>query len=141
MRHLHRLLAVLVGLLLVAGTATAVSTGATAAETAAKKEKREITINGKKPEENTFVIKGKISPGKGKIKAIVQTKVCGKDTNCKKKWSTYKRITTNTKGRYRQQVKAPTNGKRRAYYRVKTKPNKRYHGAKSAAIFIRVYYL
>ena len=49
MRHLHRLLAVLVGLLLVAGTATAVSTGATAAETAAKKEKREITINGKKP--------------------------------------------------------------------------------------------
>ncbi|ANH37215.1 hypothetical protein I601_0769 [Nocardioides dokdonensis FR1436] len=136
MRTIHRVLAVLTGLFLVAGL-----TSVTAPANAAEKIAREITIKGTEPKPNKFVLKGRVTPPTGtKINAIVQFKECGTDSNCKKSWKTFRQIKTNNKGRYTQQVRGLRKGVKRVYYRVKTKPNDKYKGASSQAVYIhRIY--
>lgn len=132
MRSIHRVLAALTGLFLVVGLTAVVSPAG-----AAEKIQREITIRGEEPRENKFVIKGRVTPSTGKrINAIVQFKECGTNTNCKKRWKTFTKMKTNAKGRYTQQVSAPKKGVKRVYYRVRTKPNEKYKGASSPAIYI-----
>ena len=132
MRTIHRVLAVLTGLFLVVGL-TAVTTPVNAAD----KIKREITIDGKEPRPNKFVLKGRVKPSSGtRVRAVVQFKACPKQANCKKKWKTFTKTKTTAKGRYSERVRGPRQGEARVYYRVKTAPNNKYTGAVSQAVYI-----
>lgn len=132
MRTIHRVLAVLTGLFLVAGL-----TSVTAPANAAEKITREISIKGDEPRTNKFVIKGRVTPSTGtKVNIVVQVKKCGTATDCKKKYKTFRKTKTNAQGRYTQQVAGPQKGVQRVYYRVKTAPNDKYKGATSASVYI-----
>ena len=73
--HARRVLAAaLIALGLVAATLPAAQ---------AEQVECQISINGKEPKENKFLIKGKISPSTGKpVNAIIEVKHCKKDTDC-----------------------------------------------------------
>jgi hypothetical protein len=127
--HVARaLVAVVLALGLVAATAPTVS---------AEQAEREITINGKEPQENKFIIKGKIAPSTGKpVNAIIEVKHCRKDTDCGADWKRFAKIKTNKKGRYSERVKGPKKGHERVYYRVATKENKKFLAAVSESIYV-----
>ena len=134
MRTVHRLLATPVALLLGAGL---VAVAPTSSAARAEQVEREITINPSEPQENKFVIKGKISPSTGeKFNALVEVKHCKKDKDCGADWEKFEAITTNAKGRYSQRVKAPGKGFKRVYYRVSTRENDTFLAAVSDAIYI-----
>ena len=131
MRTVHRLLATPAALLLGAGLV------AVAPAAHAEQVEREITINPSEPQENKFVIKGKISPSTGeKVNALVEVKHCKKDKDCGATWQKFEAITTNAKGRYSQRVKGPKNGFKRVYYRVSTRENDNFLAAVSDEVYI-----
>ena len=131
MRTVHRLLSGLVALLLGAGLV------AVAPAAQAEQAERQITIAGKEPKENTFLVKGKISPSTGeRVNALVEFKLCKKDTNCGAEWKKFSKITTNAKGRYSERVQGPKKGYQRVYYRVSTRENDKFLAAVSPEIYI-----
>ena len=124
----HALLAVVMALGLVAATAPTAS---------AEQVERQITINGKEPKENKFLIKGKISPSTGKpVNAIIEVKHCKQAKDCGAAWKRFAKIKTNKKGRYSERVKGVKKGHKRVYYRVATKENAKFLAAVSPEIFI-----
>ena len=124
----HALLAVVMALGLVAATAPTAS---------AEPAERTISINGKEPKENKFIIKGKIAPSTGKpVNAIIEVKHCKKDTDCGADWKRFAKIKTNKKGRYSERVKGVKKGHKRVYYRVATKENAKFLAAVSPEIYI-----
>lgn len=132
MRIAQRLLAPLAALVLSLGLVAATGPAAHAEQV-----EREISINGKEPKENKFIIKGKISPSTGKpVNAIIEVKHCKKDTDCGASWKRFAKIKTNKKGRYSERVKGPKKGHKRVYYRVATKENKKFLAAVSPEIYI-----
>ena len=132
MRIIHRLGATLTALLL--GLGLVVATSPTAS---AEQAERQITINGKEPKPNKFLIKGKVSPSTGKrVNAVIEFKRCKQDKDCGAKWRTFKKIKTSPKGRYSERVRGPGKGVKRVYYRVATKENKNFLAAVSPEIYI-----
>ncbi|WP_300400727.1 hypothetical protein [uncultured Nocardioides sp.] len=128
LRAPHALLAVVLALGLLTATVPAAS---------AEQVEREISISGKEPQENKFIIKGKIAPSTGKpVNAIIEVKHCKKDTDCGADWKRFAKIKTNKKGRYSERVKGLTKGHERVYYRVATKENKKFFAAVSESIYI-----
>ena len=127
--HVARaLVAVVLALGLVAATAPTVS---------AEQAEREITISGKEPQENKFVVKGKVSPSTGKpVNAVIEVKHCKKAKDCGAAWKRFAKITTNKLGRYSERVKGPKKGHQRVYYRVATKETKKYLAAVSREIYL-----
>lgn len=127
--HVRRVLAaVLLALGLVAATLPAAQ---------AEQVERQITINGKEPKENKFLIKGKISPSTGKpVNAIIEVKHCKQDKDCGAAWKRFAKIKTNKKGRYSERVKGVKKGHKRVYYRVATKENAKFLAAVSPEIYI-----
>ena len=124
----HALLAVVMALGLVAATAPTAS---------AEQAERQITINGKEPKENKFLIKGKISPSTGKpVNAIIEVKHCKQAKDCGAAWKRFAKIKTNKKGRYSERVKGLKKGYERVYYRVATKENAKFPAAVSPEIYI-----
>ncbi|MAY97250.1 hypothetical protein [uncultured Nocardioides sp.] len=128
LRAPHALLAVVLALGLVTATAPAAS---------AEQVEREISINAKEPQENKFIVKGKISPSTGKpVNAIIEVKHCKKAKDCGAAWKRFAKIKTNKKGRYSERVKGPKKGHQRVYYRVATKENDKFFAAVSPEIYI-----
>ena len=139
MRTVHRLLASTVALLLGAGLGAGLVAVAPAAQ--AEQVEREITIKPSEPQENVFVVKGRISPSTGKrVDAVLEVKHCKKDKDCGAEWQKFEAITTNAKGRYSERVKGPGKGDLRVYYRVRTHATKKFLAAVSDAVYIyRIY--
>lgn len=132
MRTIHRFLATLTALLL--GLGLVVATGPAAS---AEQVERQITISGKEPKPNKFIVKGKISPSTGeRVNAVLETKLCKKDTDCGAKWKKLKGIKTNAKGRYSERVPGLKQGIKRVYYRVSTRENDKFFAAVSPEIYI-----
>ncbi|CAM3709203.1 hypothetical protein NOMA109596_08035 [Nocardioides marinus] len=127
--HVRRVLAaVLLALGLVAATLPAAQ---------AEQVERQITINGKEPKENKFLIKGKISPSTGKpVNAIIEVKHCKQAKDCGAAWKRFAKIKTNKAGRYSERVKGVKKGHKRVYYRVATKENAKFLAAVSPEIYI-----
>lgn len=125
----------LAGLLtMVLGAGLVVATGSPAQ---AEQVERQISISGKEPKPNTFQVKGKIAPSTGeRVNAIIETKLCKKDTDCGAKWKKFKAIKTNPKGRYSERVAGLKKGYQRVYYRVSTRENKKFLAAVSDELYI-----
>ena len=147
MRTAHRLLAptaaLLLGASLVAVAPNALAAPGALAAPAARAEQveREITIKPSEPQENVFVVKGRITPSTGKrVDAVLDVKHCKKDKDCGADWEKYEAITTNAKGRYSERVEGPAQGDLRVYYRVRTHETKKFLAAVSDAVYIyRIY--
>ncbi|CAB4759326.1 unannotated protein [freshwater metagenome] len=132
MRTIHRLLTTLTALLL--GLGLVVATGPAAS---AEQVERQISINGKEPKPNKFLIKGKIAPSTGeRVNAVIETKLCKQDKDCGAKWKKLRGIETNAKGRYSERVPGLKKGIKRVYYRVSTRENEKFLAAVSPEIYI-----
>ena len=139
--RIHRIVAGLIALVMLAllpsaagssalaadGGASAAKAASAAAPAAADKKNRKITIHGSEPgDRNKFFIRGKVGPDAYKTKVItVQRKLASE-----RKWKLYKRIKTNAKSAYRTRVAAlKRTGK--VEYRTVTPPTKKYNAAAS----------
>ncbi|KQQ39678.1 hypothetical protein [Nocardioides sp. Leaf307] len=133
--RITRLVAGLASLLLALSISLVFTSPSTAAPAPAK-EARTIELKGDQDGQK-FFIKGRITPGSGPIKYIVERKVCQRNTNCKNSYKTWAKAKTNDAGRYTKRVYGPQGGAQRVYYRVKVRATERYKAAVSPnAIYI-----
>ncbi|TIC80080.1 hypothetical protein [Nocardioides sp. GY 10127] len=124
-------LAVLTALLLASGVALA------PAASAARRENREVTISGREPVDNRFVVIGKVTPTPDPaIHVRIEIKDCKRDLACKKPWRLYSRVTTKENGRYRAKVRGPKDGYNRVYYRAHVVRTAKWQADFSREIYI-----
>ncbi len=138
--RIHRIVAGLIALVMLAllpaaagssalaadGGASLAKASAAATPAAADKKDRNITIRGKEPRNNKFFVLGKVGPDDYKTKVItVQRKLASA-----RKWRLYKRVKTSAKSTYRVRV-AALKRKGKVEYRTVTPPTKKYNAAAS----------
>jgi hypothetical protein len=126
--RMHRLVASLVALVVLAATPLALATPATAAD----KVKREISVQGIEPKPNKFFIKGGVETGTYKNSKLVMMRKPGGTKN----WKTFTTFKTDAKSTFRVRVLGPARGQQKVCYKVKAPSSKKYKTSFSRSLCI-----
>ncbi|MCL8023789.1 hypothetical protein [Nocardioides bruguierae] len=103
----------------------------------AARANREVSIAGKEPKDNRFVVVGRVSPVPGRsINVRIQIMDCKRDLRCSSGWRLFGKARTNDKGRYRMKVRGPKDGYNRVYYRAHVVRTPKWQADVSREIYI-----
>ncbi|GGO78083.1 hypothetical protein [Nocardioides deserti] len=126
--RMHRLVASLIALVVMAATPLALAAPATAAD----KVKREIRVQGIEPKPNKFFIKGAVETGTyPKSKLVMMRKPGGT-----KNWKTFTTFKTDGKSKFRVRVFGPARGQQKVCYKVKAPSSKKYKTSFSKSLCV-----
>ncbi|NHC25168.1 hypothetical protein G6553_18545 [Nocardioides sp. IC4_145] len=126
--RMHRLVASLIALVVMAATPLALATPATAAD----KVKREISVVGKEPKPNKFFITGGVETGTYENSKLVMMRKPGGTKN----WKTFTTFKTDGDSKFRVRVFGPARGQQKVCYKVKAPSSKKYKTSFSRSLCI-----